>query len=198
MVGHQRTSSTGLTRPTPLRSGTTSATSSSRSSSPVKPPLSATSMLSPPGSSPHISRLAPPSSPVKRIPSLTLQPRKSFPRQSTTDTVPASPSLPSTRMTAPPIPAPSSSHPDEASSITVTASRTTVLSTFAPLTSSPQPQLQSLQQSPVPDPASLLPPAQITLSSAAPSLAHRSGHVQAVSITREPSSPITSVCLVFM
>jgi hypothetical protein len=40
-----------------------------------------------------------------------------------------------------PFPDPSSSQPDEVS-ITVTASRTTVLSTFAPLSSLPQPQPQ--------------------------------------------------------
>ncbi|KAG6380679.1 dynein associated protein-domain-containing protein [Boletus reticuloceps] len=199
-VGHTRTSSTGLVRPNPLRSGATSATSSSRSSSPVKPTPSGTSLLSPPGrSSPHISRLAPPSSPVKRIPSLTLQPRKSFPRQSTIDNVPPSPSQPATRMTAPSVSTLSSSQLDKAS-IIVPSSRTTLLSPSAPLTSSPQPQLQPLQQSPVPEPASLLPPAQITLSSslmgapvsATPSLTNKSGHVRAVSITREPSSPITT------
>ncbi|KAI9569455.1 dynein associated protein-domain-containing protein [Boletus coccyginus] len=191
--GHQRTSSTGLVRPSPLRSGATSATSSSRSSSPAKP----TSLLSPPGSStPHISRLAPPSSPVKRIPSLSLQPRKSFPRQSTADNVPPSPSLP-TRATAPPARALSSSQPDEASiTVTVTASGSTVLPSSARLTSSPQSQLQSLQQALVPEPASFLPPAQITppsltnaLASASPS---RPGHARAGSITREPSSPIAT------
>ncbi|KAF8555146.1 dynactin [Imleria badia] len=192
-AAHQRTSSTSLAPPTPLRSGATSTTSSSRSSSPAKP---STSLLSLPGrSSPHISRLAPPSSPLKRIPSLTLQPRKSFPRQSTADNVPPSPSFPSTRMTAPPVPAPPSSQ----ASITVTSARTSVLSSFAPLTS-PQSQLQPLHQSPVPELASLLPPAQITPSSltsapasAAPSLTSRPGHARAVSIAREPSSPIATV-----
>ncbi|KAF8555098.1 hypothetical protein OG21DRAFT_1521951 [Imleria badia] len=93
-------------------------------------------------------------------------------------------------------PAPSSSQPDKAS-ITVTSTRTTMLSPLAPLTSLPQPQSQPLHQSPVPEPASLLPPAQITPSSSltsapastARSLTNRSGHARAVSITREPSSP---------
>ncbi|KAH0837852.1 hypothetical protein J3R83DRAFT_6078 [Lanmaoa asiatica] len=90
--------------------------------------------------------------------------------------------------------------PPHDASITVPASRTTILSPFVPLTASPQPQLQSLQQSPIPEPTSLLPPAQITRSPslanaparASPSLAHGSGHTRAISITREPSSPITT------
>ncbi|KAF8547555.1 hypothetical protein OG21DRAFT_1527081 [Imleria badia] len=138
---------------------------------------------------------------VKRIPSPSLQPRKSFPRQSTAEMYPPSPSPTSTRMTAPPVPAPSSSQPDKAS-ITVTSTRTTMLSPLTPLTSSPQPQSQPLHQSPVPEHASLLPPAQITPSSSlmsAPastthSLTNRSGHARAISITREPSSPI-AICM---
>ncbi|KAF8555081.1 hypothetical protein OG21DRAFT_1484169 [Imleria badia] len=126
----------------------------------------------------HISRFAPPSSSVKRIPALALQPRKSFPRQSTANNAPPSPSLTSTRAVI--VPGPPSSKPDEAS-ITVTSSRATVLSPFAPLTSSPQLQPQPLHQSPIPEPASLLPP-QIT---------------PVISITREPSSPNATKMLSF-
>ncbi|KAG9313881.1 dynein associated protein-domain-containing protein [Chiua virens] len=191
-TSHQRTPSTSLARPSPSRSATATS-SSSRSSSPVKPGPSGTSMLSPPGSSsPHVSRLAPPSSPAKRIPSLSLQPRKSFPRQSTLDAAPPSPSVSSARTPASGLQPPSPSSIHEAS-VTVPASRTTMLS-FAPQTSSPQPQLLSLQQSPVPESASL-PPAQIAPSTsltsasvAVPSVTHGLGHTRAASITREPSS----------
>ncbi|KAG6369972.1 hypothetical protein JVT61DRAFT_12607 [Boletus reticuloceps] len=119
--------------------------------------------------------------------------------QSTIDNVPPSPSKPATCITAPSVSTLSSSQLDK-TSIIVPSSRTTVLSPSAPLTSSPQPRLQPLQQSPVLEPASLLSPAQITLSSslmgvpvsATPSLTNKSGHVRTVSITREPSSPITT------
>ena len=201
MAGHQRTPSTSLARPNSLRSGATSVTSSSRSSSPAKPPPSASSMLSPPGrSSPHTSRLVPPSSPVKRIPSLSLQPRKSFPRQSTLDGAPPSPSVPTARSLVPP---PSSS-PSHETSIAAPTPRKTILP-FAPQTSSPQPQPQILRRSPVSE-AVPLPPAQITPSSslasasahAAPSFTLGPGHTRAVSMTREPSSPIATVCLNFI
>ncbi|KAL4067219.1 dynein associated protein-domain-containing protein [Scleroderma yunnanense] len=89
VVAHQRTPSTGLARAASLRSSA----ASSRSASPVKPP----SISIPPPSgtaSPRISRLAPPGSPAKRISSLALQPRKSFPRSSSGDSNgPLSPAL---------------------------------------------------------------------------------------------------------
>ncbi|KAI5998160.1 dynein associated protein-domain-containing protein [Pisolithus albus] len=99
--GHQRTPSTGVSRAGSLRSA--GASSSSRSSSPVKPPTSL--MPLPSGTaSPRISRLAPPSSPVKRIPSLALQPRKSFPRTSSADSSgPLSPALQTPRSTRLPV-----------------------------------------------------------------------------------------------
>lgn len=174
----------GLARPTPLSSGT--------------------SILSPPGrSSPHTSRLAPPSSPVKRIPALSLQSRKSFPRQSTLDGAPPSPSVPSARTTVPSVPPPPSS-PSHETSITVSTSRATVLPS-APQNSSPQPQLRSLHPSPVPEPISL-PPSQITPSSsstsasvhAPASLAPGTGRIRAVLMSREPSSLSATVRLDFV
>ncbi|KAI6031243.1 dynein associated protein-domain-containing protein [Pisolithus microcarpus] len=99
--GHQRTPSTGVSRAGSLRSA--GASSSSRSSSPVKPPTSL--MPLPSGTaSPRISRLAPPSSPAKRISSLALQPRKSFPRTSSADSSgPLSPALQTPRSTRLPV-----------------------------------------------------------------------------------------------
>ncbi|KAG6334284.1 hypothetical protein ID866_4799 [Astraeus odoratus] len=98
VAGHQRTPSTGPARAASLRSSGPS----SRSSSPVK--ASATSLPPPPGiASPRISRLAPPASPVKRIPSLALQPRKSFPRTASGESSgPLSPALQTSRSNQPP------------------------------------------------------------------------------------------------
>jgi dynactin 1 len=91
-MGHQRTPSTGVSRAASLRSNGASG-SSSRSSSPVKATPSASTSASA-VASPRTSRLTAPSSPVKRIPSLTLKPRKSFPRQpSAESSVPQSPAL---------------------------------------------------------------------------------------------------------
>ncbi|KAG1742767.1 dynein associated protein-domain-containing protein [Suillus paluster] len=92
VLGHQRTPSASLSRAASLRSNGASG-SSSRSSSPVKPTPS-TSTPASAVASPRTSRLAPPSSPAKRIPSLTLQPRKSFPRlPSAESAAPLSPAL---------------------------------------------------------------------------------------------------------
>jgi dynactin 1 len=92
-MGHQRTPSAGVSRAASLRSNGASG-SSSRSSSPVKATPSASTSASA-VASPRTSRLTAPSSPVKRIPSLTLKPRKSFPRQpsSAESSVPQSPAL---------------------------------------------------------------------------------------------------------
>ncbi|KIJ13750.1 hypothetical protein PAXINDRAFT_170080 [Paxillus involutus ATCC 200175] len=196
IVGHQRTPSTGLSRATSLRSS--GASSSSRSSSPVKAPTPVTSMLPPAGtSSPRTSRLAPPSSPAKRMPSLTLQPRKSFPRSAPGENGgPLSPSLPTPRTAAL---APPSSPPHD-TTIIVPAQRATLPVSLPPQTASPRTQVQPLHQSPISEPAPLLPPAQIIPShsltngsgNATSSFTNGSGHVRTASITREPSSPIVT------
>ncbi|KAG1848525.1 dynein associated protein-domain-containing protein [Suillus subalutaceus] len=92
VMSHQRTPSTGVSRAASLRSNGASG-SSSRSSSPVKATPSASTSASA-VASPRTSRLTAPSSPAKRIPSLTLKPRRSFPRQpSAESSVPQSPAL---------------------------------------------------------------------------------------------------------
>ncbi|KII94229.1 hypothetical protein PLICRDRAFT_100409 [Plicaturopsis crispa FD-325 SS-3] len=101
-LGHQRTASTGLARTASLRSAQSS---SSRSSSPSKP----TAPGSP--STSRTSRLAPapappPASPTKRVrvPSLSLQSRKTLPRQASVNSdlnTPASPSFPTARLASP-------------------------------------------------------------------------------------------------
>ncbi|EGN93727.1 hypothetical protein SERLA73DRAFT_172019 [Serpula lacrymans var. lacrymans S7.3] len=102
-LGHQRTPSTGLARASSLRSA---ASSSSRSSSPAKPHASALPAAGT-AASPRISRLAP-TSPAKRIPALSLQPRKSFPRQSSAESsAPLSPAFPPPRITESPSQEPS-------------------------------------------------------------------------------------------
>lgn len=97
-MGHQRSPSTGLSRAASLRSNGASG-SSSRSSSPSKPtPSIPSASASTSIASPRTSRLAPPSSPVKR-PNLALQPRKSFARQSPGEpTAPMSPVLQNSRI----------------------------------------------------------------------------------------------------
>ncbi|KAG2122581.1 dynein associated protein-domain-containing protein [Suillus clintonianus] len=95
VMSHQRTPSTGVSRAASLRSNGASG-SSSRSSSPVKatPSTSASAIASA-----RTSRLAAPSSPAKRIPSLTLQPRKSFSRQLPAESsAPLSPALQTPRI----------------------------------------------------------------------------------------------------
>ncbi|OAX37534.1 hypothetical protein K503DRAFT_850414 [Rhizopogon vinicolor AM-OR11-026] len=98
-MGHQRTPSTGLSRAASLRSNGASG-SSSRSSSPSKPTPSTPASSSASLATPRTSRLAPPSSPAKpplspaKRPSLALQPRKSFARQSPGEpAAPPSPAL---------------------------------------------------------------------------------------------------------
>ncbi|KAG1758451.1 dynein associated protein-domain-containing protein [Suillus occidentalis] len=163
VMGHQRTPSTGG--------------SSSRSSSPVKATPSASTSASA-VASPRTSRLTAPSSPAKRIPSLTLQPRKSFPRQpSTESSAPQSPALQTPRI--------GSSSSQEA--------LVQVQRTSSPLALPPQ---NASMEPPPPPPSAvahtfLQPPASIDSS---PSL-NGTKLASSLSISRvpshEPTSPIT-------
>ncbi|KAI6120904.1 dynein associated protein-domain-containing protein [Pisolithus croceorrhizus] len=183
--GHQRTPSTGVSRAGSLRSA--GASSSSRSSSPVKPPSSL--MPLPSGTaSPRISRLAPPSSPVKRISSLALQPRKSFPRTSSADSsTPLSPALQTPRSNRLPV-----------QDITIiTSQRATSPLSLPPQTGSPT---RSEPVEPQPSPPAPVTALQVLPQvSSLPSLANGSvaspvlpssggGSLQAHPVSREPSS----------
>ncbi|KAH7911588.1 dynein associated protein-domain-containing protein [Hygrophoropsis aurantiaca] len=172
-IGHQRTPSTGLARAASLRSS-----GSSRSASPVKsqtnglPPSSITA-------SPRSSRLAPPTSPAKRIPSLALQPRKSFPRQSSGESAaPLSPALP---------PTPRSNYsPSQDPTLVPSAQRTSSPLAIPQQTISPPspPPIQTIQIEPA-VPA----PAPITTT---PSLTNGS-HARSVSITKPPTQPSSPI-----
>ncbi|KAH7920934.1 hypothetical protein BV22DRAFT_1097308 [Leucogyrophana mollusca] len=174
VIGHQRTPSTGLARAASLRSS-----GSSRSSSPVKgqsngiPPSSVTA-------SPRSSRLAPPSSPVKRIPSLALQPRKSFPRQASGESsAPLSPALP---------PTPRNGYsPSQDPTLVPPVQRTSSPLAIPQQTISPP---SPPSPPPIQTQAPLLPPAPIVST---PSLTNGSSHARSISITKPPSQPSSPV-----
>ncbi|KAH7886311.1 dynein associated protein-domain-containing protein [Phlebopus sp. FC_14] len=187
--GHHRTPSTGLARATSLRSS--AASSSSRSSSPVKSQTG--SMQHPSGqsgtASPRTSRLAAPYSPAKRLPSLALQPRKSFPHPGD-----SSGSLSPVTQT----PRTASLSPQE-KTIVVPTQRTTSPLSLPPKTASPRSQHQPLQPPPaVPISAPSIPFAP-TASASSLTNGSASAHPvpsskttsdgRAPSVTREPSSP---------
>ncbi|KAI6012667.1 dynein associated protein-domain-containing protein [Pisolithus orientalis] len=178
--GHQRTPSTGVSRAASLRSA--GASSSSRSSSPVKPPASLMPLLPSGTASPRISRLAPPSSPVKRISSLALQPRKSFPRTSSGDSSgPLSPALQTPRSNRLPV----------QDTTIVTSQRATSPLSLPPQTGSPTRSEPAEPQLP-PEPVAVSSLPSLTSGSVSspivPSLSGGPLQAPTIPVSREPSS----------